>query len=242
MNAKIVKEGLEKISESVSFSYPAVGWYFSSENIENSFVFKKDKWVCMFMYLKLVANSGKRVQFSEDHGKACEGPAEYFGFEELADNVVEFLVETERLKRDKDLARHSYKEALGTIRRPKEKYLYMEKVESIDESREIEVISLFPDMKGLANLTVLSSYDRERNMDNVQTPFVSGCQSVFTIPYYEQTQKNPKSVIGLMDPLARNFVPEDMLPFSVPSNRFVEMADNIEGSFLDKDFENPTGF
>ena len=241
MNARIVKEGLEKISESVDFNYPAVGWYFSSENIENSFVFKKDKWVCMFMYIKLVVNTGKRIQFSEDHGKAC-GAAENFGFKDLTGEDGVFIAETERFKKDLGLAQQYYKESLEIIRPPKEKYLYMEKVESIDESREIEVINLFPDMKGLTNLTVLSGYDRERNMDNVLAPFASGCQSVFTVPYYEQTQKNPKSVIGLMDSLVRNFVPEDMISFSVPSNRVVEMANNIEGSFLDKNFENPAGF
>ena len=37
-----------------------------------------------------------------------------------------------------------------------------------------------------------------------------------------------------MDPLVRQFIPEDMLAFSLPANRFVEMANNIKGSFLDK--------
>jgi hypothetical protein len=45
-----------------------------------------------------------------------------------------------------------------------------------------------------------------------------------------------------MDTMVRNFVPEDMILFSMPTNRFVEMANNIEGSFLDKKSKNPTGF
>ncbi|MCP4634795.1 MAG: DUF169 domain-containing protein, partial [candidate division Zixibacteria bacterium] len=55
----------------------------------------------------------------------------------------------------------------------------------------------------------------------------------FTIPYNEKFKDNPKSVIGLFDIVAMNFLPEDMLAFSVPSNRLVEMANNIDGSFLD---------
>ncbi len=77
---------------------------------------------------------------------------------------------------------------------------------------------------------------------NVLTPNCSGCQSIFTMPYNEKFKENPKSVIGLMEPMVRNFVPEDMILLSMPADRFVEMANNIEGSFLDKNFKNPTGF
>ncbi|MCP3923257.1 MAG: DUF169 domain-containing protein [Desulfobacterales bacterium] len=44
----------------------------------------------------------------------------------------------------------------------------------------------------------------------------------------------------MFDIMCRNFIPEDMVAFSVPSNRFIEMANNIEGSFLDKNFKNLT--
>lgn len=238
MNSEVIKESLQKLSETISFKYPAIGWYFSPEKIENSFVFKKDKWVCMFMYLKMVINKGKRIRFSEDHGNACLGVTEYFGFKELTGSDGKFIAETERFKQNRKLAQNYYRESLKRIHSPKEKYLYMEQIETIDKNREIEVINLFPDATNLAKLTVLSNYDRENNMDNVLIPFASGCQSAFTVPYDEKFQEKPKSVIGLSDPLARQFVPDDMLLFSVPANRFIEMANNIEGSFLDKKQKN----
>jgi len=37
------------------------------------------------------------------------------------------------------------------------------------------------------------------------------------LPYNENFQENPKSIVGLMEPMVRNFIPEDMLSFSVPS-------------------------
>ncbi len=241
MNSEIIKESLYKLSETLSFKYPAMGWYFSSEEIENSFVFKKDKWVCMFMYLKMAMIKGRKIRFSGDNGAACTGPPEYFGFNEHKDDGGEFIADTERFKKTRDLAREYYKESLESIQPPKEKYLYIEKIEDIDKNKEIEVINLFPDPTGLASLVVLSNYDREKNMDNVLTPFASGCQSVFTVPYNEKFKKRPKSIIGLMESFVRNFVPEDMLSFSVPSNRFVEMVNNIDGSFLDKNFKNQSG-
>ena len=245
MNLEIVKESYKQLSEAMSFKsfgsfkYPAIGWYFSAEELDNSFVFEKDKWVCMFMYLKLVINKGKRIRFSGDYGSACSGPAELFGFQELSGSDGKFIAETERFKKTRELARDHYEVSLASIRPPKEKYLYMEKLENMDGDKEIEVVNLFPDVTALACLGGLSHYDRGKDMPNVLTPCASGCQSAFTIPYNEKFQTKPKSVIGVMEPLVRKIIPEDMVSFSVPSNRFVEMANNIKGSFLEKDFISP---
>lgn len=242
MNSELIQQSLKKLSETVSFKYPATGWYFSSEQIEDSFVFQKDKWVCIFMYWKMVFNKGKRIRFSDDNNAACTGIAEFGGFKELEDDGGHFIAEVEHFKKSKALAYEYYKESLQSIHPPKAKYVYFEQIELIDQNQEIEVVNLYPDPTGLASLTVLSGYDRETNLDNVIAPFASGCESLFTIPYNEGFSEKPKSVIGLMDHLVRNFIPDDMMAFSVPANRFVEMANNIEGSFLDKNFKNPTGF
>lgn len=242
MNSELVRKSLKKLSETVNFIYPATGWYFSSDEIEDSFIYNKKKWVCMFMYWKVLMIKGRRIRFSRDFGEACSGPGEFFGFKKLVDDGGEFIAETERFKKNRDIAQKYYQESLQLIHPPKEKYLYFDKIENIDENREIDVVNIYPDTKGLTSLTVLSSYDRESNMDNVMIPFASGCQSVFAIPYNEKFQEKPKSVVGLMDTLVRNYIPDDMISFSMPSNRFIEMANNIEGSFLDKNFENPTGF
>lgn len=233
MNSDIIKESLHKLSQVITFKYPAIGWYFSSEQIEDSFVFKKNNWVCMFMYIKIVMNTGRRLRFSDDYEKACCGPSEYFGYCELTGSDGQFIAETERFKKDRILAKKYFEESLQNIHLPSNTYLYMERVEDIDSKRDIDVINLFPDLPGLAKLTVLSNYDRETNSNNVMTPFASGCQSIFTIPYDQSFHKQPKSVIGLMDPLVRDFIPEDMVSLSVPSNRFIEMTNNIKRSFLD---------
>ncbi len=243
MDSIRVKESLRKFLETVSFKYPAVGWYFSSEEIDNSFIFRKDTWVCMFMYVRMMMNKGTRIRFSGDNDRACTGPTEYFGFTELEDDGGVFIAETERFKKDLELSMAYTRESAALIHPPKGKYLYMEKLENIDDDREIEVVNLFPaDYTNMTKLVTLSHYDRVANMDNVLIPNASGCQSVFTIPYNEKFQENPRSIIGIMEPLVRNFVPKDMMSFSVPANRFVEMANNIEGSFLDKNFKNPTGY
>ena len=198
----------------------------------------------MFTYVRMLMKKGKRIRFSGDAGNACTGPAEFFGFNELEDDGGVFLAETERFFKNLEISKAYSKESEFLTSPVKGAYLYMEQPEMIDDDREIEVVNMFPDGPvNLTKLVTLSGYDSESSlMDNVLIPNCSGCQSVFALPYNEGTKKNPKSIVGLMEPMVRNFVPEDMVSFSVPSKRFVEMANNIEGSFLDKDFENPTGF
>lgn len=41
MNSVLIQESLKKFSEVLSFNYPAVGWYYSSEEIKDSFIYKK---------------------------------------------------------------------------------------------------------------------------------------------------------------------------------------------------------
>ena len=240
MNSEVIKESLKKFSEVLSFNYPPVGWYFSSEEIENSFIFRKSRWVCMFMYMKIVMNKGKRIRFSGNYDRACDGPASYFGFAEIDENVGVFLTETERVYKNIEISKAYIRETENRIHPPKGEYLYMEKLENINKNNEIEVVNIFPASRSnLLKLVTLSSYDRFTN-DNVLTPNCSACQGVFTVPYNEKFKENPKSVIGLFDIVAMNYLPEDMLAFSVPSNRFVEMANNIDGSFLGKNFKTPT--
>ncbi len=232
MNSELIKQSLSQFSEVLSFNYPAVGWYFSDEEIDNSFVYRKNKWVCMFMYLKLMMNKGKRIRFSGDNDRACGGAVSYFGFAEIDNNVGVFLTETERVFKNIEASKAYINETKARIHPPKGNYLYMEKLENIGDDKEVEVVNLFPaNPTSLLKLVTLSSYDRLTN-DNTFTPNSSACQCMFTVPYNETFKKAPNSVIGLFDIVARNYIPEDMIAFSMPSNRFVEMASNIEGSFL----------
>lgn len=112
--------------------------------------------------------------------------------------------------------------------------------ERVDDEEKVEVVNLFPDVSGLTTLSAMAGYDRKENSGNVRIPFASGCQSIFTIPYDQGFKKEPYAVVGLSDAFARNFIPKDMLTFSLPASRFLEMVDNIPGSFLDPAFAPAT--
>ncbi len=103
----------------------------------------------------------------------------------------------------------------------------------VRDKETVEVVNLFPDVAGLTTLSAMAGYDREENSGNVRIPCASGCQSLFTLPYDQGFQEQPYAVAGLSDPFARRFIPKDMMTFSLPSGWFLEIVNNIPGSFLD---------
>lgn len=113
----------------------------------------------------------------------------------------------------------------------REKYRKRPAFLDIPENTNIEVINLWVSAVALARLVILANYDRPTN-NNVIIPFASGCQSMWTMPYKEKTSQEPKAIVGCMDPAMRKHISSEVLLFSLPSERFVELAENAPGSFL----------
>jgi len=55
------------------------------------------------------------------------------------------------------------------------------------------------------------------------------------MPYAEGKSAEPRAVIGLTDISARRHVDKDILSFAVPFPMFLQMEENVEGSFLNKE-------
>ncbi len=105
------------------------------------------------------------------------------------------------------------------------------------ESEEPEVVVFLADPDQFSALTVMANYDREHN-ENVFIPYAAGCQSIALYPFREAKSENPRAVAGLVDLSARLAIKkqlkEDLLTFAVPYKRFIEMEENVPGSFLER--------
>ncbi len=118
-------------------------------------------------------------------------------------------------------------------------YVIFKPLRDVDPELETpEVVVFLADPDQFSALVVLANYDREHN-ENVYIPYAAGCQTIALYPFAEARSENPRAVAGLVDLSARLAIKrqlkEDLLTFAVPYKRFLEMEDNVSGSFLERD-------
>jgi hypothetical protein len=93
------------------------------------------------------------------------------------------------------------------------------------------------DADQLSALVILANYAR-KGMENVSIPWAAGCQTIGIIPWHEAKSDNPRAVVGLTDISARKNVRKllgpQYLTFAMPWKMFLEMEDQVEGSFLQR--------
>lgn len=229
MNSDLVREAAERLEKHIPFTMPAMAWRFATAAPKGATTVDDEKWVCMFSFVNGIAG-GETVCFSRDH-TGCGGAACYLGFKEPGKDAAEFLVEKEKLKKDLQLGLAFYDDI--EARPLRDGYLVWQRVQDLEEGLEIETVNLWVTGHSLAGLVTLANYDSAAN-HNVVIPFASGCQSIWTIPFKQQLEDNPKAVVGGMDPAMRWCLPSDVVSFSVPAGRFLEMVGNISGSFLEE--------
>jgi uncharacterized protein (DUF169 family) len=100
-----------------------------------------------------------------------------------------------------------------------------------------ETVVLLADADQLSALVILANYGRE-GMENAIVPWAAGCQTIGILPYREAKSAKPRAVVGLTDLSARKYVRTLLgsayLSFAMPWKMFLEMENNVAGSFLEK--------
>ncbi len=229
MDARIIKQGLNRLLSYIPEMLPSMGWYFTDSLPSGAFMPEKNKWTCMFVYIKRLVG-GESLCFSAGH-TGCSGASCYLGFTASSKEAGRFLAEKEKFKKNATLGNAFYDGICAQS--VKAEFVVWGLFDNIADNVAIEVVNLWINADSLSGLVTLANYDRPNN-NNVIVPFASGCQSIWTIPYAEKDSKEPKCVVGCIDPAMRKHLPPDILSFAMPANRFVEMTENISGSFLEQ--------
>lgn len=117
-------------------------------------------------------------------------------------------------------------------------YVIFKPLKDIDSDKEKPVLVVFPvTAHQLSALVILANYDRD-SFENVVIPWAAGCQTISIFPYKEAMMEKQRAVIGLTDISARKNIKkqmgEDLLTFSIPFQMFLEMENNVDGSFLQR--------
>lgn len=184
----------------------------------------------------LKVSSGKSIYFGAD-SFGCFGGKRYLGFgQELMPNFEYFLsygipdkLEGERYKKTPELVKEIMKKS-PEFDAPA-RFIVFKRWDMLEKTDEPDVVIFFAHPDVLSGLFTLANYDAGE-LNAVFSPFSAGCGSIVQYPYLEKKSDYPKAVIGMFDVSARPFIPENVLSFSTPMNKFSIMIENIEESFL----------
>ena len=193
-------------------------------------------YTCLFAQLAAVRR-GSSMAFNHEN-LACFGASGKLGFSDfvLDDKMINFLLNKEKyLKSDKHL--FDMEEHLPKLRTEK-KYIIFKPWNLLCREDEPEIVCFFakPDM--IAGLFSLANYDG-RQPHGVITPFGSGCENLVAFPMNEMKSDEPKAVLGGFDPSMRTCIKSDLMTFSVPYKRLVEMFSHADDCFLNTSVWKP---
>lgn len=225
----------------LNLNYEPVAVLLCNEKPEEALQGKEGKRSCTIP-LFLAATKGKTVVF-ERKTVGCPGGKTGFGFGQFPNypgGIEYFLTvgkegkfEGEGYMKNPELG-DDFVKCLPITDIPYQ-YVIFKPLSKVDISKEKpELIIFYVNTNQLSALTVLANYYRE-GYENVMIPFSSGCQSLFLLPYAESKKKNPRAIVGLIDITVRPMIESNMLSFSIPYKMFLDMEENVEGSFLEKD-------
>jgi uncharacterized protein (DUF169 family) len=227
-----------KIAQAIKLKNSPVAIIWSDELPDNALQLKQGTWGCTISLLN-AASKGRTAVFDAKTA-TCGGGSVGLGFTKFKSGFMEYFLSTggvggregEFYKKTLEYAR-AFVESLPDIPTPT-KYVVFKPLDQLGADETPEVIVFLVNADQLSALVTLANYDRPTK-DNVTVYFGAGCHSTILEVIAQGRSPNPKALIGLTDPSARKVLPKDLLSFSVPYGRFLEMESQVEESFLTKE-------
>ena len=235
MDMKVKEEFITSWEKYFNGAELPITFYYTNEPAVAEAVRPSSGHRCIFADLCKV-RTGRSLCF-EANSIGCFGGKRYLGFStEVMENFEYFLscgipgeLEGERYKKTPELVKEMMKE-IPQLKSPA-RFIVFKRWDMLEESDEAEAVVFFARPDVLSGLFTLANFD-ESEANGVFAPFAAGCGSIVHYPYLEKDTERPRAVLGMFDVSARPFIPEDVLSFSVPMNKFVKMIGNMGESFL----------
>jgi uncharacterized protein (DUF169 family) len=223
-----------KIADAIKMTLEPVAVVWTDTLPDGAVQHNKNEWACFTSFLVKAAR-GKVVAFDRE-SHLCNGGLTGIGFGHYdIDRMEHFLAHGragergERYVKTPEYAR-AFLEDLPEIN-VTTKYVVLKPLPMVTADDDAKALIFLVNADQLSALVTLANYDRPTN-DNVVTYFGAGCHSTVMFPVAEGDKENPKAIIGMTDPSARKFLNKDLLSFSLPYRRFLELEAEADESFL----------
>lgn len=204
---------------------------------EGALQFQPGKWGCVIAML-VTASKGRTAAFTLET-TSCPGGRVGMGFGTFQLGVMEYFLSTggvgpkagEFYKKTPELAK-GYLCSIPPVEQSP--CVVLKPLDAVTEAETPEAVIFLVNADQLSGLVTLANYDSP-DQDNVQVRFASGCVQAIRWAVSSDERDSSDCMIGLTDPSARKCVDKELLSFSIPYRRFLEMEDNVAGSFLTKE-------
>lgn len=154
----------------------------------------------------------------------CGGGKPYLGMGSVPERVYSFISDVEKYKQNPSLVKQAIEQI--DVRLSEKPYINFVRIDRLKTFDEMEGLIFFASPDVLSGLFSWANYDSE-DLNAVMSPWGSGCSTAVTSMVNENRLGGKHCFLGLFDVSARPYFKSDILSFSIPRSRFVEMCDTL---------------
>ena len=222
-----------KLQAALCLTYQPVAVYKTHQPPEGSLTMPEGSHGCVIALLAAAAK-GRTAAFQENT-IGCPGRKAGLGFTPLKPGFMSEFLSTGndarpgmRYKETPALA-DDYIHSLPHT--PPPEWLVFQPLDQVAETVNPLAVVFLVNADQLSGLITLANYDRP-TQDNVKVLFGAGCVQSILYSLCQEEDGGDTCYLGLTDPSARLHIPPELLSFSLPYHRFLELEGKVEESFL----------